>query len=128
MSARDLLVGAVAAALKPVPATVFDAPPVRGGVPHAIVEEPVLADWSASGWRGREGRLAVTLVDEGERPRRLRGLLAMVEELVPTAGPALGQGWRIANLRLVRSRLAATAPGRWRGTAEFVVRLYREDA
>jgi hypothetical protein len=128
MSARELLVAAVAARLRPLPATVFDAGPVRGGVPHVVVEEPVLADWGASGLTGQEGRLVVTLADEGERPVRLRALLAAVEAAVPDTPRLLGKGWRIANLRLVRSRLATTAPGRWRGTAEFVVRLYREDA
>ncbi|MDP1027789.1 DUF3168 domain-containing protein [Sphingomonas sp. KR1UV-12] len=128
VSAREVLVAAVAARLKPLPLTVFDAAPVRGSVPHAVVEEPVLTDWSATGFRGCEGRLVVTLHDEGERPVRLRGLLASVEDAVPGIAPVLGRGWRVAQLRLARSRLAMVAAGRWRGTAEFVVRMYREDA
>ncbi|GGB30373.1 hypothetical protein GCM10011380_19820 [Sphingomonas metalli] len=128
MSARELLVAAVMARLKPLPLAVFDAPPVRATVPRAVVEEPALADWGAAGISGREGRLTVALSDEGERPGRLRGLLAAVEEAVPRTAPVLGQGWRIARLQLVRSRLTAGPAGRWSGAAEFAVRLYREDS
>ncbi len=127
MSARELLVAAVAAKLAPLPLTVFDAGPVRGGLPHAVVQEPDLSDWSGTGWTGREGRIAVTLADGGERPLRLRALLAQAEEAVGQVGPALGRGWRVASIRLVRSRLVA-ADRQWRATAEFAVRLYRENA
>ncbi len=60
--------------------SVFDAPPVRGGLPYAVVDEPVLSDWSTKTWVGREGRVLLTLFDGGERPVRARALLAAVEK------------------------------------------------
>ncbi len=129
MSAREQLVAAVVAHLKAHPPlvemAVFDAPPVRRAAPFALVEEPVLTDWSGTGWTGREGRLTVTLRDEGERPLRLRTLLATVEERVPTLPTVLGKGWRLVQLRLVRSRLVSGGGG-WSAGAEFGVRMYRE--
>lgn len=107
---------------------VFDAPPVRGGVPYAVVEEPVLADWSGTAWGGREGRLAVTLADAGERPARLRGGLAAAERALETMPAALGDRWRILTLTLARSRLQRGSGDRWTGTAEFRVRMFRLDA
>jgi hypothetical protein len=122
---RGVLIAATVARLRACPAlsgvTVFDAPPVRGGLPHALVEEPVLADWGAKEVRGREGRLAVTLVDGGERPERLRALLAAVEAWVPAMPPDLGEGWQLVQLRFLRSRIVR-AGERWTGTAEFMVR------
>ena len=127
---RALLIAGVVARLRAAPAlravAVFDAPPVRAALPHALVEEPVLADWGTKDWRGREGRLAVTLVDGGERPVRLRGLLAAVEDWLPDMPPDLGAGWRLVQLRFLRSRMirSGQASGeRWTGTAEFMVRM-----
>ena len=49
---RALLVAAAVARLKGLAGlasvAVFDAPPVRGGLPHAVVEEPVIADASVA--------------------------------------------------------------------------------
>jgi hypothetical protein len=39
--------------------------------------------------------------------------------------PDLGEGWRVVRLALVRSRVLRVGD-RWRGTAEFLVRMYRE--
>ena len=133
MSAREQLVAVVAAHLKahrPLhEMAVFDAPPVRRSVPYALIDEPVLTDWSGTGWTGREGRLVVTLADGGERPVRLRALLAEVEEHVPALAVAIGGGWRLAQLRLVRSRMTRAArEERWAAQAEFQVRMYREHA
>ncbi len=123
---RALLIAGVVARLRAAPAlrdvAVFDAPPVRAALPHALVEEPVLADWDTKDWRGREGRLAVTLADGGERPVRLRGLLATVEDWLPDMPPDLGAGWRLVQLRFLRSRLVRSGE-RWTGTAEFMVRM-----
>ncbi len=122
---RAVLIAAVAARLRACPAlsgvTVFDAPPVRGGLPHILVEEPVLADWGAKDVRGREGRLAVTIAAGGERPERLRALLAAVEDGLPAMPAGLGEGWRLVQLRFLRSRIARTGE-RWTATAEFMVR------
>lgn len=115
MSAREL-----------AQAAVFDAPPVRAALPHVVVEQPELVDWSSKDWRGREGRVVVAAYDGGERPVRLRALAAEIEDAVEAVPAALGDGWRVANLRFVRSRVARAAGDRWAATSEFVVRLYRE--
>ena len=80
MSAGAVLQAGVVARLADVlDCAVFDAPPVRAAIPHAVVEDPVLGDWSSATWRGREGRLVVSLHDGGERPVRLRAALGAAE-------------------------------------------------
>ena len=130
MSAGEVLVAGVVAAVDAVadPArlsAVFDAPPVRAAIPYAVVDDPLLIDWSGATFMGREGRLTVTLWDAGERPARLRALIEAAEAAVLGIGPGLAQGWRVASLTLVRSRLARAGSDRWTGVSEFRVRLYR---
>ncbi len=118
--ARIALVGATSEDVRRV--SVFDAPPVRGGLPYAVVDEPVLSDWSTKTWVGREGRVLLTLFDGGERPVRVRALLAAAEEGLEALPPDLGEGWRMVRLVLVRSRVLRVGD-RWRGTSEFLVRI-----
>ena len=131
---RALLVAAAVARLKGMVGlagvAVFDAPPVRGGLPHLVVEAPLLSDAGVAGWSGREGRLTVVLEDAGERPVRLRALLAAVEAGLPgLAGAAIGDGWRLVTVRLARSRLARVGrqESRWQAAAEFAFRMWRQD-
>lgn len=120
--AREALVAGLAARLAAVlDCAVFDAPPVRGGLPYAEVGEPVLADWSGTGWTGRDGRVAVALHDGGERPVRLRRLVALVEDV---AAPE-PEGWRVVRWLLVRGRMARTAE-RWSASVEFQVRMVED--
>ncbi len=95
-------------------------------LPHVVVEQPELVDWSTKDWRGREGRIVVAAYDGGERPVRLRALAARIEDAVEAVPAAPGDGWRVATLRFVRSRVARAPGDRWVATSEFVVRLYRE--
>ncbi|MEG3161874.1 phage tail protein [Sphingomonas sp. LB2R24] len=96
MSGRVVLQAAVVARLNAVlDVSVFDAPPVRGGLPYAVVDEPVLSDWSTKTWVGREGRVLLTLFDGGERPVRVRALLAAAEEGLEALAPDLDEGWRV---------------------------------
>ena len=126
MSGRVVLQAAIVARLNAVlDVSVFDAPPVRGGLPYAVVDEPVLSDWSTKTWVGREARVLLTLFDGGERPVRVRSLLAASEEGLEALPPDLGEGWRVVRLALVRSRVLRVGD-RWRGTSEFLVRMYRE--
>lgn len=129
MNAGAVLQTAVVALLRGEPGldevTVFDAAPVRAALPYAIVEEPLMADWSAKDWAGREARLAVLLHDAGERPVRLRGLAAAVENAVAALAPEIGDGWRIASLVFVRGRTARGAGERWISASEFRVRMMR---
>lgn len=126
MSAREVLQAglcdALTAALDDV--AVFDAPPVRMAMPYALVEEPVLADWSTKDLAGREGRVAVVIQDRAERPVRLRALAATAEDAVEAMNGELGEGWRIVTLGLVRSRIMRRAEG-WMATSEFRVRMLR---
>ncbi len=131
MSAGEVLVAAAVAAVEAVAdpvrlSAVFDAPPARCAVPYAVVDDPMLIDWSGTDFAGREGRLAVSLWDAGERPERLRALIAAAESAVLAMGPGLAQGWRVASLLLVRSRVVRAGGDRWCATSEFRVRLYRE--
>jgi len=126
VSGRVVLQAAIVARLNAVlDVSVFDAPPVRGGLPYAVVDEPVLSDWSTKTWVGREGLVLLTLLDGGERPVRARALLAAAEEGLEALPPDLGEGWRVVRLALVRSRVLRVGD-RWRGTSEFLVRMYRE--
>lgn len=129
MSAGGVLQAAVVAAVRAAAGPevgVFDAPPVRGGLPYAVVEAPVLVDWSTKDWRGREGRIAVVLHDAAERPVRLRALTGVIEDAVEAVGVSLDEGWRLAAVRLARSRMVLRTGDRWTATSEFAVRLYRE--
>jgi hypothetical protein len=127
-SAASVLQAAMVARLAgALPVTVFDAPPVRAGDPYAVVDEPVLADWSTKTWAGREGRASVQLFDRGERPVRLRALAGAAEAALEGWQPELGGGWRLVSVRLARSRVLRERDGRWRGVSEFAVRMWRED-
>lgn len=128
VSARGLLHAAVAARLRSgTGLAVFDAAPVRAAaVPHAVVEEPVLSDWSTKSWAGREARLVVAVHDAGERPVRLRGLLETVEAAVASLPAELGEGWRVVRVTPGRSRIARGKSDRWVGTVEFTARMWRE--
>jgi hypothetical protein len=125
MSAREVLSAAVVSALERAGLKAFDAPPVRGAVPHAVVEEARLGDWSTATWEGREGVLAVTFHDGGERPVRLRGIVEAGEAAVTAMDPAIGGGWRVVQMRLQRSRVVRKGE-RWVGTSEFLVRMWRD--
>lgn len=133
MSVQQLLQAALQAALEDHAAladaltAVFDAPPARAARPYALVEEAVLADWGTKDMAGREGRVAVLLFDAGERPERLRGLAGAAEDAVLAMTRDLGEGWRIASLVLLRSRIARDGGGeRWTALSEFRVRMLCE--
>lgn len=125
MSAGAVLQAAVVAALEGI-VTAFDAPPVRGAAPYAVVEAPVLADWSTKDIAGREGVVAVTIHDEGERPVRLRAIQGTAEDAVLELARDVGGGWRWVVLVLARSRMVRREGLRWVATSEFRVRMLRE--
>ena len=104
---------------------VFDAPPVRAARPYAEVAEALLTDWSTKDMAGREGRIAIVLRDAGERPVRLRDLAGEVDAAVEALPRDLGEGWRIASLVPVRSRIVREGDGLWAGTNEYRVRMLR---
>lgn len=130
MSVQAILQAALKAALEehaPLAGLtgVFDAPPVRAARPYALIDEALLADWGTKDIAGREGRIGVRLFDSGERPVRLRTLAGAAEDAVAAMPAALGDGWRIASLTLLRSRIAREGDGRWVATGEWRVRMLR---
>ena len=98
--------------------------PLKASLPYATIETGPESDWSWKGGEGREIRLAVTIRDAGERPARLRGLMAAAEAALLGLGGASG-GWRIVNAVLVRVRTAQKRAGEWAGTIEVRVRMER---
>ena len=126
MSVQAMLQAAVVAALDGLDVTgVFDAPPVRCALPYAVAEEAVLADWGTKDMAGREGRLAVLLYDGGERPVRLRVLAGAAEDAVSGMAREIGEGWRVASLVFVRSRVLRDGV-RWVAVSEWRIRILRE--
>jgi len=119
---RARLLAALRTALQPLAVTVFDAVPVRAGVPQAVLGEPGESDWGAAGIEGRELRVTVTLTDEGERPLRLRAAIQAVEGI--TLSAALADGWQVAGWAVMATRMAKT-DARWTASVEWRARLWR---
>lgn len=126
MSVQALLAGAMMDALGGIEVAVFDAPPVRAARPYAVIEEASLGNWGTKDLAGREGVLAVTLYDGGERPVRLRALAGEVEAAIETMLRDLGEGWRVVTLVLARSRIVREGESRWMAMSEWRVRILRE--
>lgn len=130
MSAHQVLVEAVRAVLGAGPGLeingVFDAPPARGVRPYVIIEDAVLVDWSTKDMAGREGRMAVALY-AGDDRTRLRALADQVVAAVSGLPRELGEGWRIAGLAFLRSRILREGPGLCAAVVEFRVRMLRGD-
>lgn len=103
---------------------VFDGQPVKGSPPYAVIEMGPESDWGWKGGEGREIRLGATLFDAGERPGRLRGLMAAVEAALIGLGD-VAEGWRIVNVVLVRARTAQKRAGDWSGVVEVKARMER---
>lgn len=126
MTAREALriglMTALRSVLTPLGMALFDAVPVRASVPQAVLGEPSDSDWGAAGIEGRELRVALTLTDEGEQPRRLRACV-QAAEAIGLAG-ALADGWRVAGLSVVATRMAKTG-ARWTASVEWRARLWR---
>ncbi|MCU6455865.1 DUF3168 domain-containing protein [Sphingomonas sp. A2-49] len=126
MSAGGIVQAAVIAHLAPL-GRVFDAVPARAAMPYLVVEDPVLAAGDAVGLAGRTGTIAITCIDAGVSPVRVRALLAAVEAAMATLPPQPGGGWRITSARLVRSQIALGKGERWVATSTFAVRMYRSN-
>jgi hypothetical protein len=123
MSAGVELQAAAIAALQGVAelGAVHDGQPLQAVVPYAVVEAGPETDWGHKSGAGREVRLAVTLRDEGERPARLRRLMAEVETMV--SGLATVAGWQLVTMRFLSSRVARDRQSGWIGLVEFRARL-----
>jgi hypothetical protein len=122
--AGEILLGAALEALGRIEGIgrVYDAPPLQASVPYALLAIDLETDWSHKSGAGREIRLAATLHDRGERPLRLRGLVAE-SEVALAAMPREIEGWRIVTMQLLRSRLVRDSAGGWAAAIEFRARL-----
>jgi uncharacterized protein DUF3168 len=130
MSVQAVLQAALAAALRGhglAVSAVFDAPPVRAARPYALVEESVLADWGTKDMAGREGRVAIALFDGGESPMRLRMLAGAAEEAILAMPRAIGAGWALVSVTLLRNRIGREGEGQWKSVSEFRVRMLRSE-
>jgi hypothetical protein len=129
MSAHAVLSQAVEAVLGGHPGLgvvingVFDSPPQRAIRPFAVIEDALLVDWSTKDMIGREGRLAVGLFEAGEDRTRLRALADEIAAAIPQLPSELGEGWRIASLAFLRSRIFREGPGLCAAVVEFRVRM-----
>lgn len=103
-------------------AGVFAGPPVKATPPYAEVGELLGIDWSVKDRAGRELRLGVTIRDAGETSARIETLTAAAQGAIEALPRAL-DGWDVASLVLVRTRLAGTAPGRWSATIDYRLRV-----
>ena len=126
MSAAGVLRAAVAARLAGL-GRVFDAPPARAAMPYVVVDDPVLAAGDAVGVAGRSGTVAVSCVDHGVSPERVRALLASVEAAMTGVPGQLDEGWRVTSVRLARSAVSQGKGERWTATSVFAVRMFRSN-
>ena len=101
---------------------VFDSPPSRALRPYAVIDDAVLVDWGTKDMMGREGRLSVVVFGDEDR-KRLRALADQVSAAIPGLPRDLGEGWRIASLAFVRSRIFREGPGMCAAVIEFRVRM-----
>jgi hypothetical protein len=125
--AGDALQAAAVSALAAIDGIgrVYDAPPLQAVVPHALVTIDGEADWGHKSGEGREVRLAATIRDKGERPLRLRRLVAEAETAL-AALPNAMQPWRLVTMRLIRSRIVAVPREGWAAVIEYRARMLRD--
>lgn len=105
---------------------VFDGPAVRASPPYAELGDTLASDWGTKDRRGREVRIAVLLRDLAERPERLAELADKAGAAIETM-PRMLDGWRIASLAPLRSRMAGEGPGKWIAVIEYRVRILEGD-
>jgi hypothetical protein len=103
---------------------VYDGPPLSAAFPYAVVEAGPESDWSHKSGEGRELRLSIQVHDKGERPARLRALLAEIEAKMMQTGSDLA-GWRLVTLVFVREAMLRSTGAAWTGTIDYRARLLR---
>ena len=127
MSAAQALIEAALAALGEVEGLTgrHEARPLQAAFPYATVEAGAESDWGHKSGIGREVRLTIVLRDEGERPERLRRLLAEAEAALDGIGATLG-AWRLVSFAFLRSRLVPDGQRRWAGAIDYRARMLAE--
>ena len=124
--AGQALVEAALAALRGVDGLndVYDGAPLAAAFPYALVEAGPESDWSHKSGEGRELRLSILVRDKGERPVRLRQLVAEIEGSAMAVGPDLA-GWRLVNLVFLRGSMLREAGAVWTAAIEYRARLLK---
>lgn len=128
MSAYAVLESAIMAALSshaPLHAAingVHRMRPTRATPPYLTIGESLTADWGTKDLRGREVRIALDLTDAAESPARLYGLMAEAEIALEGLARNL-DGWRVASMIFLRSRITRNAARDWSGVIEYRVRM-----
>ena len=124
--AGQALVEAALAALRTVDGlnAVYDGPPLTATAPYAVVEAGPESDWSHKSGEGRELRLSILVRDKGERPTRLRALVAAIEAAMVGIGPDLA-GWRLVNLVFVRGSMLRSNDAAWGAAIDYRARLLK---
>jgi hypothetical protein len=102
----------------------YDGPPLTAACPYATVETGPESDWSHKSGTGRELRLSVLVRDKGERPARLRNIMAAVEAAVAEMGSDLA-GWRLVNLVFLRGSMLREPGAAWAAAIEYRARLLK---
>lgn len=102
----------------------WDGTPVKASVPYAVVGETLGSDWGTKDAEGREVRIGVTLYDRGETPARLAQALALADAAVRTID-GLVDGWEVAGVAFLRSRLVKGRDLGWTGLLDYRVRMLR---
>ena len=128
MSAESVFHAAMLAALRAAPDLaaglngVFEGPPVKASEPYAQLGELLATDWSTKDALGRELLSAVIIRDKAESPARVQALAGAADAAIRAIASDL-EGFRIASLVLVRSRLIRAVPGGWTAIVEHRARL-----
>ena len=102
----------------------YDGPPLAAAFPYAVVAAGPESDWSHKSGEGRELRLSIQVYDQGERPGRLRALVAEIEASVMQTGPDLG-GWRLINLVFLREAMLRSTGAAWTAAIDYRARLLK---
>ncbi len=93
---------------------VSDGPPLRAHVPYAVIGDVAGSDWGTKMPPGRELIIAISLYDRDESAARI-GMLAGEIGRVVAGLPRSFDGWQLASLVAVRSRLSRGAAPAERG-------------
>ncbi len=124
VSAAVMLAGATKARLSEIAglAGIFDVRPWQASHPFAIIDADAETDWSHKSGQGREIRLSIAIHDNGERPDRLRRLIAAAQAEMAAIETEPGD-WRIVSFAFLRSRIAANGRNGWIGRIDYRVRM-----
>lgn len=101
---------------------VFEAPVSNAAPPYADIGELLVADWGAKQLAGVELRTAILVRDRFDGPARLHSLAAAADAAMAGISRDLN-GWRIASLVMLRTRIVRDGPGMWTALVEHRVRM-----